>query len=175
MIGDLSEASSGLLLESKAPLYQWFDFTDKKRHSYYEDYMFIEYIFKPENLPESYEYLRRNIYNRLENRIEEIPSSLTQTINCNALINLVSHVDNLKKLENPPKNWPKKMNNYFPISINHSICEETIDTPENRLVKHFLISLESFILNIKKRAPEGFIKDRIKYYNEILNDYLSDD
>jgi len=175
MIGDLSEAASGLILESKAPLYQLYDFADKVRRSYYEDFMFIEYLFKPENLQESYEYIRRNIYNRLEQKIEEIPSCLASTITSSDLIRMVSCSENLQRLKEPIKGWPPEMKNYFPIRINQEICEETIDTPENRLLKSFLLSLESLILQIRKRVPEGYIKERVEEYNAILQDYLADD
>jgi len=175
MIGDLSEAASGLLLESKAPLYQLYDFDDKVRRSYYEDFMFIEYLFKPENLPESYEYIRRNIYNRLERKIQETPSCLASTINPGDLIQMVSCSENLQQLEEPIIGWPHEMKNYFPIQINQEICEETIDTPENRLLKNFLLSLESLMLQLRKRVPEGYIKERVEEYNAILQDYLADD
>ncbi len=175
MIGDLSEAASGLLLESKAPLYQLYDFDDKVRRSYYEDFMFIAYLFKPENLPESYEYIRRNIYNRLERKIQEIHSCLASTISPGDLIRIVSCSENLQQLEEPIIGWPPEMKNYFPIQINQEICEETIDTPENRLLKNFLRSLESLILQLRKRVPEGYIKERAEEYNAILQDYLADD
>ena len=175
MIGDLSQAASGIILESKAPLYQWFDFTDKLRRSYYEDFMFIEYLFKPENLPEAYEYIRRNIYNRLEQKLEDIPSCLARTVNPNDLIRMVSCSENLQKIEKPPDNWPEHMKNFFPIRVNQDICDETIDTPENRLLKHFLVAIESLIVDIKKRVSEGYVKERVEAYNEILKDYLSDD
>jgi len=175
MIGDLSEAASGLILESKAPLYQEYEFADKKRRSYYEDFMFIEYLFKQENLPESYEYIRRNIYNRLEQKLEDFPSSLARSISPSDLIRIVSNSENLHKIKKIPNDWPKEMGNFFPLLINQEICDETIDTPENRLLKHFLTGLESLIIDIRKRAPEGYIKEQIEQYNEILKDYLSDD
>jgi len=175
MISDLAKAASGLILESAAPLYQWYNLSDKKRRSYYEDFMFVEYLFKSENLPESYGYIRRNIYNRLERKIEETPTSFADTISPSDLIHLISNPENLCKNQNLSFKWPKEMRNYFPFKISHEIYEETIDTPENRLIKHFITELENLIIDIKKRSPEGYVKDRVEFFHETIRNYLSDD
>lgn len=175
MIGDLSETASSLLLESDAPLYQRYDFSEQTRRSYYEDFMFVEYIFKPNNLPESYEYIRRNLYNRLEQKIQEISTCYANSIGPQELTEIIVHSENLHKIRDPIKHWPEEMDGYFPLKIKQSYYEETVDTPENRLVKHFLISLEDLINNIKKNTSSGYIKDQIEQYCEIIDEYLSDD
>jgi len=175
MISDLSEASSSLILESKAPLYQRYDFSDRERRSYYEDFMFVEYLFKSSNLPEAYEYIRKNVYNLLEQKNREVSTCFASNFGPQELIDIAAQPSNLYHLEDSPSHWPEEMKNFFPLKITQRIYQETVDTPENRLVKHFLYSLESLLVDIKKHSPQGYIIDRIKEFTSILNDYLSDD
>lgn len=175
MISDLSEASSSLILDSKAPLYQRYDFSDRKRRSYYEDFMFVEYLFRSSNLPEAYEYIRKNVYNLLEQKDREVSTSFASNFGPRELIDIAAQPGNLYHLEESPSYWPKEMNNFFPLKIKQRIYHETVDTPENRLVKHFLYSIESLLIEIRKHSPPGYIKDRVKEFTSILNEYLSDD
>ena len=59
MIADLSEVASGLIYEMDSPLYQELEFDPSKRKTLYEDFMFLEYLFRPENFPSSYDYILR--------------------------------------------------------------------------------------------------------------------
>lgn len=174
MIADLSKASSGLIFEKIAPLYQIFDFKDERRDTYNEDFIFLEYIFRHEILLQAYEYLRRNLYNSLEKQMETIPSSFARSLSPSDLVNMVSNPENLHYSAIPPNNWPKEMKNYVPYIIDQEICNETIDTPENRLVKDFLFSIDHLITDLDKNAPNGYIKDKIKDFKSIIKDYLSD-
>ncbi len=183
MIGDLSKAASGLIFEFSSPLYQWYDFGDKSRDTLYQDFMFLEYLFRPNNLPHALDIIRKNIYNRLETYKEEVPVSLVSSISPEGLIEMVSSPNNLIKKEEPPLNWPLEMKNYIPIVMIQQCSKENIDTPENRLVKAFLHSLDMLIIKLKRstrylnevKPGMGYIDSKLIEYCQIIHEYISED
>ena len=145
MIGDLAQAVSGILFQQNTPLFERFYFDDKIRNTHYEDYMFLEYLFLDENLPNSYEYIRKNVYVNLVEHNETIPTSFASNLGHTGLINIICKPEYLHRTENPPKNWPNKMKNFVPESIDQSYYEDSVDTQENRLLKYFLESIDTLI------------------------------
>lgn len=176
MIGDLSKAASGILFEMDAPLSQDFKFSERLKKTYYEDFMFLEYLFLPENLPLAYEYILRNMYSRLEKYTETVPATFASNIGPLEIIDIISRPDNLYESKNPPKNWPSNMKNYVPDTITQKFHQETIDTPENRLLKYFIELLDKLIHDMIEHfsKEEGYIKDKLFKYRDIVQDYLSD-
>lgn len=177
MIGDLSEVASGILFEMDAPLYQDFEFSEQLKETYYEYFMFLEYLFLPENLPLAYDYILRNMYSRLEKYIETVPATFTSNIGPLEMIDIISNPDNLYKSENPPQNWPCSMKKYVPDTISQEFHQENIDTPENRLLKYFIELLDKLIHDMKVHFTEkndGYIKSKLDEYQNIVQDYLSD-
>ena len=175
MIADLSKAMSGILFYQNAPLFQSFIHGDKLRNTYYEDYMFLEYLFLEENLPYAYEYVRKNIYSNLKEDLETVPTSFASNIGYSGLVNIVCNYNLLHKTENTPLNWPSSMKNYVPDSVTQSYYEETVDTPENRLLKYFLEAIDSLIEKLLKHfIEENYIGDRLLIFEDKIQEYLSD-
>ncbi len=50
MLADLSEEISSIILESDSSTFQLFSPEDKKKGTLYEDFLLLEYFFRPENL-----------------------------------------------------------------------------------------------------------------------------
>ena len=176
MIADLSEIASGLVYEMNSPLYQYLDFDFSKRKTFYEDFMFLEYLFRPENLPSSYDYIIKNLYTLLVSYLEDVPTTFASNIGSSDIINIISRPEHLYKTNNPPKDWPESMSGYVPDIISQRFYQENIDTPENRLLKYFLESLDKIINNLLWSIDEkdGYIKDKLYRYQELVQDYLSD-
>ena len=174
MINDLSKASSSLLLRREAPLFQHYDFEERKRKTFYEDYMFLEYIFNPDHLPRAYEHIRRYMYNRLRKRVQTVPTGTASSVNPSDLLRMICTPENLFKADGVPHNWPKEMKNYMPISIEQECCEETIDTPENRLLKALLEGLDLLISHVQEKAKSGYVRDRLSSFASTIQDFLSD-
>ena len=59
MIADLSQHSLSLIFEVNSPLYQEFELDYRKKETYYEDFMFLEYLFREDNLPSIFEWLMK--------------------------------------------------------------------------------------------------------------------
>lgn len=178
MISDLSEAAAGLIFEKEAPLYQEFDFDNRPRDTYYEDFMFLEYLFRPRQLPEAYEYVLNHLYNRLEKKREMKPIHSASSVGSHELIEMVSNPKNLSKTEDPPTDWPESMGDYVPREVNIESTEESIDVPENRLLKNLLMSIDKLIFKLlesKYGKEKGYIRDKLKKYQNKVQDFLSHD
>lgn len=176
MIADLSEIASGLIYEVNSPLYQPLDFDSSKRKTFYEDFMFLEYLFRPENLPSSYDYIVKNLYTQLISYLEDVPTTFASNVGPSDIINIISRPEHLYKTNTTPNDWPETMRGYVPDIISQRFYQENIDTPENRLVKYFLESLDKTINNLLGSIDEkdGYIQDQLLVYHELVQDYLSD-
>jgi len=173
MIGDLSKYSSGLIFEINSPLYQSFELNENRSDTSYEDFMLLEYLFRGENLPSTFEYLSKNLYTLLENRIEEVPTSMASNIGPNELIDVFSNPQNLYKTKDDNSIWNNRTNGYIPIRINETRHVDTIDVPENRFYKNFLEFIESLIVSLLGKTEEGYVKDKLYEYKEEISHYLS--
>jgi hypothetical protein len=176
MIADLSEVASGLIYEMDSPLYQNLGFEQSKRETLYEDFMLLEYLFRPENFPCSYDYIVRNLYSNLVAYVEDVPSTFARNIGPSEMIDLISRPEHLYHTNDPPNAWPDTMGGYVPDVISQRFYQENIDTPENRLLKYFLESLDKVInqLLISVNDNDGYIKDQLLFYKQQVQDYLSD-
>ncbi len=76
-----------------------------------------------------------------------------------------------------PSFWPTEMGGYFPSRIQQNVLVEDVDTPENRLVKDFLVSVSNLIDSVNSNLdPErgGYVWDRLQEFLSIIEHYLSD-
>ena len=176
MIADLSEVASGLIYEMDSPLYQELEFDPSKRETLYEDFMFLEYLFRPENFPSSYDYILRNLYSLLVSYLEDVPSTFASNVGPTEMIDIISRPEHLFHTNDPPMDWPDSLGGYVPDVISQRFYRENIDTPENRLLKYFLESLDKVInqLLISLEKNDGYIKDQLLFYKRQVQDYLSD-
>ncbi len=174
MISDLAEVASGMIFEQDAPLLQDFDFGSDLKETLYEEFIFLEYLFQEENLPFVYEYIHRNPHSKLEKYSETIPTAFAYNVGPSELIDMVSKAENLSKTRKAPDSWPRNMRNHIPDSINHDYFEDTLDTPENRLLKYYLESVDKLIFDLVNKAEEGQVLDKLIKYQEIIQNYLSD-
>ena len=172
MIADLSQHALSLIFEVNSPLYQEFELTDSEKLTYYEDFMFLEYLFRQDNLPSVFEYLSKNLHSQLINHDESIPISLANNLNSSSLNNIVSRPNKLFKTDSPIK-MAEKLNGYLPYTINQTKHEDSIDTPENQFLKYFLEMLQNLVQKLLFSSKKGYIQDKLKYFNEEVSYYLS--
>jgi len=178
MIADICEAAAGILFNSSLPFFDPYHIEERLRTTLYEDFLFLEYLFRPENLLTSYEHIRRDPHMILARSRETVPISLAQTIGENDIINMVSDPANLSKTNKTPYNWPEVMNNYLPHKISQTSYYDVLDTPENRFVKYFLEILENLIekmvIYMDENDIRGYPLDKTREYQKIIRDYLLD-
>lgn len=178
MIADISEALSGLIYREKSPLFRLIDFKDRVKRSFYEDFMFLEFIFRPENLFTAYGHIRRDPHHILKKYMEVIPAASAAHLGPADVINMITTPGNLTKYEKIPNNWPSELKGFVPKEVTHQASDDTFDNPENRFVKYFLNLLSDLIeemLNfVKKEKIEGYPVDKLKYYKEIIFEFQMD-
>lgn len=178
MIADLAKAASGLIFYEKSPTFKYINFKQRVKKSFYEDFMFLEYIFRPENLLSAYGYIRRDPHKILTQYIETVPTAFASSIGPNDLINIITNPGNLSKTKLTLPNWPSKMENYVPKRISQKDYLETRDTPENRFVKYFLELLNELLIEmnlyVESNNVEGYPAEKIREYGEIIQEYIFD-
>ena len=171
MIADLASYSSSLLFEMNSPLYQEFELDKKEKTTYYEDFMFLEYLFRQDNLPVSFEYIIRNLYSRLKDYKEPVPFSLASNVGASELVDVISKPDNFYKITND--SLISNFNGYLPFEIEERTYKESVDIPENRFVKYFLELVEELIEKLLQSSKEGYIKDKLFSFKDLILTYLS--
>lgn len=177
MIGDISEACMGLALDKSSFLYQNLKFSEKSRTIHYEDYMFLEFLFRPNELPLAYDKIKRRPYRRLKQVIEEIPTSLSSSIDASCLMDIASGGEVFTPVNAKSLNTAPHFAGYFPNNVVNNQNEETIDIPENQLVKDFLLTIDYMIdrLITSSNLTDGYAKDRLNQFMDLVQSFLSDE
>ncbi|WP_294461938.1 DUF2357 domain-containing protein, partial [uncultured Ruminobacter sp.] len=154
------------------PLYQEFELDYNQKETYYEDFMFLEYLFREDNLPSIFEYLSKNLHSQLKSHVETVPLSLASNINQNTLRNIVSKPSNLFESD-ADFGIVNKLNGYIPRDIDQIKHEDIIDIPENRFFKYFLELIQNLVEKLLESSKEGYIKDKLLYFRDEIEYYLS--
>ena len=160
MLADLSEEITSIILESDSSTFQFFSPMDRKKKTLYEDFLLLEHIFQPGNLPAAAEYINHNFYSGLEREVEVVPAALASAVD----------VDELPMVISDPASIDA---GGTPLSLPQVHLRETPDTPENRFYKYFLENLEDLILELLETAPEGYLKDSLTGFRDEVNVLLS--
>ena len=172
MIADLSQHALSLIFDVKSPLYQEFELDYKNKETFYEDFMFLEYLFRQDNLPSIFEYLSKNLHSQLKNHSDTVPISFASNVNQNTLKNIVSKPNNLFK-SNANFKIVDKLNGYIPYEIDQTKHEDIIDIPENRFFKYFLELIQYLVEKLLESSKDGYIKDKLLLFRDELGYYLS--
>ena len=160
MIADLSQHALSLIFEVNSPLYQEFELDSREKETYYEDFMFLEYIFREDNLPSIFEYLSKNLHSQLRNHVETVPVSFASNVNQNTLKNIVSKPNKLSK-SNVDFLIVDKLNGHIPSELEQVKHEDVIDIPENRFFKYFLELIQNLVEKLLESSKEGYINDKL--------------
>ena len=172
MIADLSQHALGLIFEVNSPLYQEFELDHRQKETYYEDFMFLEYLFREDNLPSIFEYLSKNLHCQLKNHTETVPISFASNVNQNTLKNIISKPNKLFKSQSSLE-IANKLNEHLPYEIDQTKHEDVIDIPENRFFKYFLELIQELIEKLLKTSKQGYIQDKLSYFRDEVEYYLS--
>jgi len=172
MIADLSHHALSLIFEAKSPLYQEFELASENKLTYYEDFMFLEYLFRQDNLPTVFEYLSKNLHSHLINHDEIVPISLANNLNSSSVNKIVSKPNLLFKT-NSNIEIANKLNGYLPYNLHQVKHEDSIDTPENQFFKYFLETLRDLVERLLSSSKKGYIQDKLKVFLEEIDYYIS--
>lgn len=180
MIADIAEYLSGLLFRMDSPLYHSYELNEPFRNSPYEEYMLLEYLFRPDNLPAIFEYLSRNLYSYLEEFTQRVPTTFASNIGANELANIAAYAGSVEEIENEEDAvFSVEGTHYIPIEIDEIEHIDVIDVPENRFFKYFLEYIEEIIyklLNhneIKSMSSSQHIKKNLLSFKNDIDYFLS--
>ena len=172
MIADLSQQALSLIFEVNSPLYQEFELDSRPKETLYEDFMFLEYLFRQDNLPSIFEYLSKNLHSQLKNHVETVPISFASNVNQNNLKHIITKPDKLFKADSNLE-ISNKLNGYLPYEIEQVKHEDVIDIPENRFFKYFLDTFWSWFKVWLKNCSPTQRKDTLTISYCILEMKLS--
>lgn len=172
MIADLSQHALSLIFEVNSPLYQEFELDYRKKETLYEDFMFLEYLFRQDNLPSIFEYLSKNMHSQLKNHTETVSLSFASNVNQNTLKDIISKPNNLFKSDTDYE-IVKRLNGYLPYEITQTKHEDIIDIPENRFLKYFLELIRDLVEKLLKTSKEGYIRDKLLSFSDEIEYFLS--
>lgn len=172
MIADLSQHSLSLIFEVNSPLYQEFELDYRQKETYYEDFMFLEYLFREDNLPSIFEYLSKNLHSQLKNHIETVSISFASNVNQYTLKNIISKPNKLSK-SNADFGIVRKLKGHIPLEIDQTKHEDIIDIPENRFFKYFLELIRDLVEKLLENSKEGYINDKLLSFRDEIEYYLS--
>jgi len=167
MIEDLWKIRSGLTFEIHSPLFEKYKFNSNQRNSYYQDFMYLEYIFRSENLPEAFSTVSNNLHNHLTLVREAIPLSLARNVDPTGIIQLITNIHDCSIIDCNYNRIPECFSGYVPNSYYQLDYIESLDTQENRLLKEFLLMVEQLIQDL---LSSSYVS---KYVEEALNNYLN--
>jgi len=160
MLADLSEEITSIILEADSSIFQTFTPSGEDDRTLYEDFLLLEYLFRPENLPAAAERINHSFYSGLKREVQVVPAGLASVVDPNGLVGVLSDPASMDADGNI-RNLPQ---------LN---LRETPDTPENRFYRYFLESLEDRILSLHESAPEGYIRDSLEGFLDEVNLLLS--
>jgi len=170
MLKEISEFAAALLLKSTASLHQSYDSSNDTSSIRYEDFLVLEYIMADDRFPSAYEYLRKNLHSNTVAIEERTPISLVRSFNPTSIIESI-RPDNIIECDDGMIDGK-----YSFLELEGYNNYETIDTPENRFVKDFLLSLFDLSTILLQNISEqsDYVKDRLKAIKMQLEEYLMD-
>jgi len=131
----------------------------------YHTYLILRYIIlnHEENLEGAFEYIFRNPARRMKRERAEADTWEATHITVDTLIDLAARPERLVVLPGGNRLVNTAVSRYlsrgvsesrFPLTVTTLRAVNTLDTPENRFVKHFLMICENILYSFRKRIAE---------------------
>ncbi|MBK7373934.1 MAG: DUF2357 domain-containing protein [Saprospiraceae bacterium] len=167
MLEEITEKCTDLLLQHSSPVAQFFEIDfNADAVTLYQRFAFIKSIIESVEFNDSvHKILSSPVTRWRESKtVKEIRS--VRRFN-NSTIRQLSNATN--RFDLPAEHPLKSTMISVPSKLNVSNKSETVDTPENRFVKHALMSFQSFCSDFKTKVKDS---DRIKTEAALLEDKL---
>ena len=142
MLSDIAEFSASLLMSVRSPLHTCYDLSDHGSGAAYEDFIVLDYLFSKLDLAGMYRYVRENRQTELVSFTERMPSGVVANVDPSDLSSLVIG-DNLVAMDGGPI-----AGCYAPSEAPERMWEDSLDTPENRLVKDLVLTVDSMVRSL---------------------------
>ena len=139
MLGDISEFSVALLMGINSPLHGEFSLGNVRNDTLYEDFILLDYIFGKKDLIGAYNQVSNSRYSEMKSVSENVPAGMAWSVDPSDIVSLISP-DNLCKMENGPI-----AGQYAPLYVNEKNYRDDYDTPENRVIKDLIITVQRMV------------------------------
>ena len=139
MLADISEFSTSLLIGVNSPLYGEFGLGEVRNDTLYEDFMLLDHIFGRMDLVGAYNLACSNRHSEMRSVSEMVPVGIAKDIDPSDLVSMISG-DNLVLMDGGPI-----MGAYAPILVSGRDCIDDLDTPENRVVKDLIVTVQRMV------------------------------
>lgn len=171
MLSDIAEFSTVLLLTTKSPLHTYYEASRHPETTAYEDFLVLDYLFSKLDFPGIYRHVRDNMYSELISHTESVPAGLASDVDPSDLTSLV-YGDNMIPFEGGPIHGT-----YCPNEVSERIWRDSIDVPENRMVRDLVLSLDSMVRSLRSTAQAScsdYILARLSEMGDCLDDISRD-
>jgi len=167
MLEEITEKCTDLLLQHSSPVSQNFEVDyNTNAKTLYQRFAFIKSVLDSVEFNDSVNKIISSPVTRWQESetIKDIRSVKRFTSST------IRQLSNAPNRYNLPDEHPLKSSMFsIPSKLKVSFKTETVDTPENRFVKHALISFQSFCSDFKTKAKEN---ERIRMEAALLEDRL---
>lgn len=172
MLEEITEKCTDLLLQHSSPVAQFFEVDfNADATTLYQRFAFIKSILESIEFNDSVHKILLSPVTRWRESetVKDIRS--VRRFN-NSTIRQLSNATNRFNL--PEEHPLKSTMDSVPSKLKVSYKTETVDTPENRFVKHALISFQSFCSDFKTKVKDSYrIKTEAALLEDKLEQYLS--
>ncbi len=172
MMADIAEFSIQPLIYYNAPLFRSYGIRKKDLRLCYEDFLLLEYFFDKMGLEDAFEDIRRSPYSALSSLNFQMPAALATYVDPEVFL---SH-DICGSLH---EYKVTKFLHYCPEYVTCRRGYDSVDVPENRLIKDFLMSVSVIVEDLlpNEESEENFsdyIVNRLNKMSDYLKDALSE-
>ena len=158
MLNDIAKFSTSLLLQQTSPLYTNLTISKSNDKTFYEDFLILEHLFFNMGLIEAYEQVKNNKNYRTTPTRNIIPTELSGHIDPADLFEMI-RPDNLIEMDSGPI-----AGRFIPRDLIERSNIEDYDTPENRLVKDLILTVQRMIYSLiqeSNTSTSDFIKNKL--------------
>ena len=168
MLSQISDFLAGLLLSSDSPLSERYALGDRQSNTYYEDFILLEYLFSKLDLCGLFGYICNNIHRELVTEREDSYDCAAYNITPDAVQDLIAGGCIY------PRGGGSICGHFEFSKMINDRSEDTFDTPENRLVKDFLLTVSDMLDSISACRIEGYIRCSVEEKKEKVRSMLSE-
>ena len=171
MLEDISAFSTSLLLDSKSPLYLNLSLSDSNSQTIYEDFLVLDHIFSEMDLEGAYRQVKLNRHCDMFPESYEVPAGIAGYVDPSDVESMLSP-NNLIPMSGGPI-----AGCFSPIYAVERIHIDDYDTPENRVVKDLILSIQKMVhgmISSPLHDGSAYISGRLAEMRSTIDNMASD-
>lgn len=170
MLSDIAEFSTSLLMSVRSPLHTEYGLSESSE-TVYEDFLVLDHIFSNVDLLGAYRQIRDRRHSVMTAYTENVPSGMASGIDPSKLPELIAG-DNLTPMDDGPI-----AGRFAPLEVAEGRCREDFDTPENRVVKDTVLTVQRLVHSMIQSGAasgSGYVAGRLLDMRRDIDEIASD-